>query len=64
MAKPLTSWNSARNLVEESCRKLGLQSTGREKLLFGDAVVPEGDLSAECPGRPGRGKLVEYQLIM
>jgi len=53
-----------RALVEKSCRKLGLQSTGREKLLFGDAVLPEGNLSDESPGRPGLGKLVEYQLVM
>eukprot|EP00971_Amphidinium_carterae_P041300 810826-Amphidinium_carterae.1 len=50
IAKPLTIGyfpGSARDLVESSCRKLGLQSTGGEKLLFGDAVVPEAGLGAE-----------------
>eukprot|EP00971_Amphidinium_carterae_P299551 5951631-Amphidinium_carterae.1 len=55
---------SVRALVEKSCRKLGLQSTFREKLLFGDTVVPRGELSEESLGCPGLGKLVEYQLVL
>eukprot|EP00971_Amphidinium_carterae_P276812 5493578-Amphidinium_carterae.1 len=63
VAQPLAPGN-VRALVYVCCRKLGLQSTDRESLLFGDTVVPEGYLSQESPGCPGLGKLVEYQLVL
>eukprot|EP00971_Amphidinium_carterae_P174491 3458992-Amphidinium_carterae.1 len=51
------------SLISVICRKLGLQSTGREMLLFGDAVVPE-DVDEDSPGCPRPGKLVQYQLVL
>eukprot|EP00971_Amphidinium_carterae_P299057 5941328-Amphidinium_carterae.1 len=52
-------------LVDVASRKLGMQRTGDETLLYGTEVVPI-NVSAEVhtwPGSPSLGALTEYQLV-
>jgi len=50
-------------LLRRACERLGMPRSGDESLLFGTELVPENNHVEEWPGRPAKGRLVEYQLI-
>jgi len=51
-------------ILRQCCSKLlGWESTGSEVFVHDSEMVTPSSLSADSPGGPARGKLVEYQLI-
>mmetsp|Transcript_22182 Transcript_22182/g.40821 ORF Transcript_22182/g.40821 Transcript_22182/m.40821 type:complete len:181 (+) Transcript_22182:119-661(+) len=52
-----------KTLLEESCRKLGIDRTDRQVLLLGSDLVPDNTDVPDWPGTPSLGAITEYQLL-
>mmetsp|Transcript_12450 Transcript_12450/g.28199 ORF Transcript_12450/g.28199 Transcript_12450/m.28199 type:complete len:187 (+) Transcript_12450:129-689(+) len=52
-----------RTLLEESCRKLGIDRTDRQVLLLGSDLVPDNTDIPDWPGAPALGVITDYQLV-
>eukprot|EP00971_Amphidinium_carterae_P164549 3262220-Amphidinium_carterae.1 len=59
---PLYGVANKSELLRHSCKKLGLEHNGSEKLVYGSELVPDTDVSRSWPGSPSLGSLITYQL--